>query len=297
MPFGMGGYAQSAVAQGRVYVGGGHAERHIDGSVVMEYSPYSGEWTTLPPYRAYWFAMTVSNNQLVLVGGRERHRASKVLGVWRADRKEWTHPYPAMSTARTSCSAAVHTEWLVVAGGYDDDYHNPSSVEILNTDTKQWYAGPSLPTPCYAMKTIVVGDMYYSMGGTDQGIRVTNRVFSASIPALIGHINSRATMNREPEEQVWKEIPRLPLTGSAPLSIHGSLLAVGGKNQEHRAVTTILLYQPDIEEWVVVGDLPTPRYSCACTRITDREVVVVGGQASADEKLKTVDIGTFLRLS
>ena len=32
--------------------------------------------------------------------------------------------------------------------------------------------------------------------------------------------------------QIWKELPRLPVTGAAPLSISGSLLALGGLEME-----------------------------------------------------------------
>ena len=89
MPYGIGWYIQSVVVQGTVYVGGGQAGDGSDNShIVMEYDTSLGEWTKLPPYRAWYFAMTVIHNQLVLVGGYEDCHRSKVLGVWRADRKE-----------------------------------------------------------------------------------------------------------------------------------------------------------------------------------------------------------------
>ena len=107
MPFGMAG--QSVVVQGRVYVGGGWVGFGSDDhNIVMEYDISSGKWAKLTPYRACYFAMTVINNQLVLVGGEEHGGCSKVLGVWRAESKEWTHPYPDMPTARPSCSAVVY---------------------------------------------------------------------------------------------------------------------------------------------------------------------------------------------
>ena len=89
MPFGMESYVQAVVVQGTVYVGGGYAGYKSDNYIVMEYATQSGKWAGLPPYRACDFAMTVINNQLLLVGGVE-HTYSKVVGVWRADRREWT---------------------------------------------------------------------------------------------------------------------------------------------------------------------------------------------------------------
>ena len=170
MPLGMGGSVQSVVVQEKVYVGGGltNSGSNDDNHIVMVYDISSGKWAELPPYKARCFAMTVINNQLVLVGGQgQKHdySSSKVLGVWRAESKEWTHPYPDMSTARSSCSAVVNNEWLVVAGGYGDHLMRLSSVEVLNTDTKQWYLTPPTPTPWSSMRTAIMGDTCYFMGG------------------------------------------------------------------------------------------------------------------------------------
>ena len=185
MPFGMSGYAQSVVLQGRVYIGGGDTGRSSTNSnVVMEYDTCSGEWTTLPPYQTCGFAMVVSGNQLVLVGGcDENGDESKVLGVWSADLTKWTHPFPEMPTARTWCSVVVCKEWLVVAGGWADA-HSLSVVEVLSTDTKQWHAGPPTPTPWYNLKTAVIGNTGYFMGGHNHTGSAIKNVYHVNIETL-----------------------------------------------------------------------------------------------------------------
>ena len=73
MPFGMGGYVQSVLVEGTVYVGGGVTGYDDNDYIVMAYVISSEQWTKLPPYRTcYDFALTVISNQLVLVGGEER---------------------------------------------------------------------------------------------------------------------------------------------------------------------------------------------------------------------------------
>ena len=68
--FQMSDYMQSVIVQGTVYVGGGYVGRDSRNNyIVMVYDTTSGKWATLPPYRACEFAMTVINNQLLLVGG------------------------------------------------------------------------------------------------------------------------------------------------------------------------------------------------------------------------------------
>ena len=193
-------------------------------------------------------------------------------GVWDADNKQWTHPYPEMHTARWICSAVVHNEWLVVAGGMSASGEMLSSVEVMNTNSKQWYAGPPTPIPWSFMKTATVGDDCYFMGGSTIGSR-TNTMYSVSLSALKAGLNSSTSKG----QKIWKEISET--THSTPLSISGSLLAVGGMDKDRKAVTAIHLYQPDSGEWVKVGDLPTPRSHCTCAMITDRELLVVCGES------------------
>ena len=269
MPFWMSHYVQSVVALGKLYVGGGL----VGGSskknhTVMVYDISSAKWASLPPYKAYQFAMTVIDHNLVLVGGLERDGGdSKLLGVWIADRKVWTYPYPDMPTARQTPSAVVSNDWLVVAGGSSGSGRVLTCIEVLDINRKRWYAGPSTPTPWTSMKTAVVGDMAYFMGGQDS-TSATNKVFQACIPALISHITSKAF--QQTERQIWKEIPGLQLTWSTPLSMTGSLLAVGGKDEDDKAMTAIHHYQPDIGVWMKVEDLPSPCYGCTCAMITDK---------------------------
>ena len=282
MPVAMSSYVQSVVVQGKLYVGGGFTfgNEHI----VMVYNISSGEWATLPPYRTCHFTMAVIKNQLVLVGGKEHGSdyGNKVLGIWEADQRAWTHPYPEMSTSRVRCSVVAYNQWLVVAGSYPCS--RPVPVEVLNTESKQWYADPITLTSWSSMKTAVVGDMGYFMGGfAGKEGRPTSNMYRVCIPTLISHITSGGT-----EVQIWKEIHGPSLRHSVPLSASGSLLAVGGWDENGKAVTAIHLYQPDTGDWVKVGDLPSPRLSCTCAMIADREMLVAGGEDG--RKLKAVDL-------
>ena len=112
-------------------------------------------------------------------------------------------------------------------------------LQVMNTNSKQWYAGPPTPMPLCSMKTATVGDECYFMGGyNDTGFN--NTVYSVSLSALTTGLNSSTS-----KAQIWKEISGLQTTRSAPLSISGSLLAFGGKGKDCKAVTAIHLYQPD----------------------------------------------------
>ena len=264
-----------------MYFGGGWTISDNDDYIVLEYDTHSGKWGRLPPYRLCNFAMTVINNQLVLVGGKDKqYRRSKLLGVWKTDSKKWTHLYPDMPSARSSSSAVTYDKWLIVAGGWSGDNIRLSTVEVMNIDTKQWYTGTPTQTAFTSMKTAIVGDLWYLIGGCDVNGRLIDKVYSVSLPVLISQVNST-----QKDPQIWKCISGLGLHSSTPLSISGSLLSLGGKTMdEHEAVTTIHHYQPDTEEWVKVGDLPSPRSECTCTVINNGEVLVAGGVDKAPVK-------------
>ena len=285
MPFAMSAKIQSVLIQDTLYIGGGDTDYGSNnGYRVMTYDISAGKWATLPPYSTHFFAMTVINNQLLSVGGMGRDcNFSKVLGVWSEDSKKWTHPYPDMTTPRRSCSAVVYKQYLVVAGGKGVD-GRLSSVEIMNTNTKQWYAGCPTPIAWSSMKTAIVGDMCYFMGGLIESDDTT-RVYSVSLPALVSQLNSDSSAN---DTQTWKELPELPVVCAAPLSISESLLAVGGKDKVGKDMCALHLYQPDAGQWVKVADMPTPRHTAISSMITDKTLLVAGGYNNGH--LATMDL-------
>ena len=286
MPFEMSVNIQSVVVEEKMYVGGGYTKLG-DKKVVMEYDTHSEQWATLPPYKTCHFAMTVIHNQLVLVGGlKDSYQRSKQLGVWRAASNEWVHPYPNMPTARYSGSAVSYETWLVVAGGFDEGRNDLTSVQVLNFDSKQWYTAPPMSTGWNSMKTARVGDIWYLMGGAI-GRFYTNKVYSVSLPVLISQLKSKSSSNRG--AQIWNEVSELDVTQSAPLSISGSLLSLGGWKDD-KNTTTIQLYQPESGKWLKVGDLPSPRRLCTNEMISEREILVAGGS----NKTRRTDIASLI---
>ena len=169
MPFEMSSYIQSVTIQDTVYVGGGFVGwKRPNNCIVMAYNTRSCtcKWHQLPPYTADSFAMVVINNQLVLVGGFESfYHSTNLLGMWDTGTQQWTRPYAAMPTAHSYPSAVVYKQWLIVAGG-QIGHLRLSTVEVLDVASNQWYSAPSTPTPWESMKSTILGDMWYLMGGS-----------------------------------------------------------------------------------------------------------------------------------
>ena len=226
--------------------------------------------------------MAVIHNKLTLVGGLDYNlRDTNVLGVWDADGRKWTHPYTPMPTPRSYSSAVVYRQWLIVAGGWSGETRT-SSVEVLDISSNQWYRAPSTPVPWSNMRSPVVGDTWYLMGGFHDDER-TDQVYSVSLSVLISHINNTS-------DRIWNTISCLGLYYSTPVCMGESLLAVGArKSQSGEDVSTILHFIPHRNEWREVGQLPSPLYNCTCTLIGNNQLILTG----ALHLINKVYIGKF----
>ena len=88
-------YPHSVVLERSVYVGGGYAV-YGDGEYCMQVFNMDAEkWSRLPRYRYRYFAMTVINYHLTLVGGRGGGslEVTNQLAVYKPLSQHWTFPY------------------------------------------------------------------------------------------------------------------------------------------------------------------------------------------------------------
>ena len=268
MPIKMSGSVQSVVIGDTVYVGGGNADNDHDKCTVMKLE--QDRWIELPEYTARYFAMTSFANQLVLVGGRDPRTIKLTNQLAAFESGEWTHPYPPMNVARNYTTAVSFNNHIIVAGGWDDKGLS-SSVELLDVASRRWYIAQSLPNPRSELKSTLIGNTLYLMGGFDH-TRATKTVHHVDLNELI----AKALSNLD-TPTLWQTLQEVPLVFSAPLSIGRSLLAVGGRDDRVNPGSSIHLYQPDTRRWVKVGDLPTARFYCTCSVLASGEVIVAGG--------------------
>ncbi|XP_064407317.1 uncharacterized protein LOC135352086 [Halichondria panicea] len=282
MPIKMDGSVQSVVIGDTVYVGGGSADNDRDMCTVMKLE--QDQWTKLPKYTAKWFAMTSLANQLVLVGGTDPRNNKCTNQLALLESGEWTHPYPPMNIARSSSTAVSFNNHIIAAGGHDDKGYT-SSVEVLDVASRRWYIAQSLPNPRSELKSTLIGNTLYLMGGWDH-TGITKTVHHVDLNELI----AKALSNLDTPTP-WQTLQEVSLVFLAPLSIERSLLAVGGRDDRRNPRSSIHLYQPDSRRWVKVGDLPTARYRCTCSVLPSGEVIVAGGQTDPNfgNCVQTVD--------
>ena len=280
VPIRMGDTVQSVAIGRSVYVGGGWAFFYRNSCTVMKLDLQSDEWTKLPQYSVKYFAMTSFANQLVLVGGVDpvTWELSNQITVFESG--QWTNPYPPMNTARYFPTAVSFNSYLIVAGGRGDCQVPISSVKVLDLVSRRWCFAESLPNPLYELRSTLIGDTLYLMGGLNHTGSSTKMVHKVDLVELV--------TNKQTTPTIWQAIEDTPHYDSAPLSVGGSLLAVGGRDDRLNPVSSIHLYQPDTRRWVKVGDLPTAQYNCTCLVVPSGEVIIVGGQTGFMDYLSTL---------
>ncbi len=274
---------QSAEIYGTVYVGGGNTDEIENLHVVMAFNMDSCIWSTLPPYKTKWFAITTFNNRLILVGGLgENHSASNELGEWQSDQNQWSYPFPPLCFARVNPSAVSYKHWLVVAGG---SCHGKclNDVEVFDACNRQWSTGPSTPKPWEGKKSTTVCDTWYLMGGWD-GKQFDCDVFSVSLGAIVSHLEAD-------NSNIWKKLPSLNSIMSCPVGSGTYLLAVGGENREsNEPVSTIQAHLSDRNTWIHAGDLQIVQSECTCVKMSDNFLIIGGSDGNSKLNLFYVSL-------
>ncbi len=284
--------ACAVVLNGKVYIGGG-STCSDDRFIIQVYTPESDGWSRLPNCPVKWFAMAVVNQQLVVVGGNSRdYRPQSAVLVWDSPSQQWTSPYPNMPTARWSSAAVGYQHFLVVAGGGDGSHlMKPhlylTTVNILNTSTKRWYAAAPLPVGCSDPTPALVGDTLYLIGGFSGRSSPNKQLFSTSIPALVLH----ATSTPRAPPPTW-EVTDAELIHSTAVSLHNYLLSVGGKDDRGRCSSAIHLYNPQTKRWTKVGDVPSALSQCTCAVLSSGELMVLTGLGEDGRFSNKVYFGT-----
>ena len=241
--------------------------------------------------------MTALNNQLVLAGGMEvaARKPTNQIAVLQSDK--WGHPYPPMTIARHSSTAVSFNNHIIVAGGRDNQDRLISSVEVLDVTSNRWCIADPLPVGRTEMKSVIVGDVCYNMGGVDHTYH-TKVVHRVNLRELTEKAVSMATSQVTPKPiSLWQTEEDTPLFYSAPLVLKQSTLAVGGLDDRFDVSTSIHLYQSGTRRWVKVGDLPTARYDCTCSVLPNGQVLIAGGVDNYYTPLSRVDLLTVTESS
>ena len=243
----------------------------VRSEILLAFNSITDTWSRLPNCLARLTTLAVINDQLTTVGGKKTNCLYSL--VEEGNQRSWTEIFPPMPTARHNVTAVCTDTVLIVAGGEEHGLvHDKTlkTVEIMNTETRQWSAAAELPIPLYRLSATVCGSHLYMLGGFSKlGRSVPPRsVFKCSIPGL----------STSPLLQRWSRVADHPCIGSTCVTMKGQLLSVGGMYHPYGKISTsIRIYNQANNSWEVIGHLNTARHQCLAVFLPDNRLMVVGG--------------------
>ena len=268
---------------GLVYVGGGY-ETEEASYIINCYDPVNNSWRSSISTPYCFFAMTTLNNNLLIAGGRDNSykRTNRILTM---DAGQLTlKNYTKMIAARKFATATGHQGMLIITGGDGDGRKILSSTELFDSRNGQWYTCNDLPQPHSELKSVIVDDILYLLGGFDKNNHLSPAVFTAPLDTLSRH------------QLKWNTLQDTPWCRSAPVSVYGThLLIIGGGNKigdKHTRTSDVYKLNKVSHSWEAIGHIPSARSLSAAVSTADNRVIVIGGQNDENETTNTVWIGS-----
>ena len=270
---------------------------------VYAYHISSSSWSLTPntPYKG--FALAIIDSLLTAVGGYiGGENTNQLLSLTdEGSGRRWTEKFPPMPTKRYHVSALCIGTTLIVAGGLGHGDETLKTVEVLNTETREWHTAADLPQPLAQSSIALCGDLVYLLGGEDQEKAVTTSMYSCSLtsllfstsPTLLG-LGGRlvSTLKRSSKRSPWNRVADLPVKRSTAVSLHGRLLAIGGDDSKGKPTTAVHMYQPTTNSWEVISHMTTSRTQCLSAVLPDNQLMVVGGLTTGEKFCESVEFGT-----
>ena len=270
-------YHTAVWLNGLVYVGGGYEAGWKASFTINCYDPVKNSWSSPINTPYYYFAMTELNNKLLIAGGEDKSNkvTNQILIMDDGQLKNYTK----MTIARLSAVAAGHQGMLIITGGYDKG-ERLSSTELFDSTNGQWYTCSDLPQPHNWLRSVIVDNILYLLGGYNKDGNASPAVFTAPLDNL-----SRPQLK-------WNIHQDTPWCWSAPVSINGTqLLTVGGEKGSTRTSDVHKLNKV-IHTWEAIGHIPSARKASAAVSTADNTVIVIGGWNDKNKFTNTVWIGS-----
>ena len=242
---------------------------------VYKYETRSDKWSVLPPCLVKCFEIGQLSGKLVTVGGSDRAAFVADVYTYEEETQQWEKSIPPMPTPRRWFCVVTYHSSIAVCGGKTPSGET-NVIEVFKSETSQWYTAAPLPVACHDMQSTIINDTCYLVGGYHR-----RSIMCASLPSLF----QSATPHNQPspdaqQQSVWTMLPDMPHRCSALTNINiggGTLLALGGCDDEGSPNHDIHAYNPSTKSWMIVGSLPQTCYGATAELLPSGQVILIGG--------------------
>ena len=278
-----------------MYVCGGGCSDIRLARIVQVYNLDKETWTQLSPAPQCDSEAAAIDNELVLIAGHEASSLTitKMVSSW--TEQGWEQNIPALPTKRIRPSVMTYGNIVIVAGGRGEDNQTIlSSIDVLDTTTRQWQtpANLQLPRPMYEMQMTVCATHIYVASAafrydvTTDTVRTFKSVWQLPVSTPI-----KVLKNEDRSPLQWAKTALTPLYHSSLLQNTAHPLAVGGRDGSYKPTPNIAVYDPRSNKWSTVGQLLEPRVRCAVVSLS-RDTFMVCGGCSDDRNPRSTLLNT-----
>ena len=260
----------------------------------LMYDSNKDQWSKLPalPYVNFSLVSVPDKKQLLAIGGVVVNNGvieiSNKVFLWDEENRNWITPYPNMPTARCRCSSISHGSTVIVAGGVTcwDSWTITRAVEMLHIKEHTWLTKSNwsvveqLPhVVCAAIPLIVNNNLYIAVGSNKESGARTCNIVTASLPELLQSSNKNTSSG-----QVWNKLADMPYPSFSFNHYQGRLITFSGgycveqpdiKKPAFQSVPLILIYNPYINTWDCVGEIPYEYLLGRSVHIRDNKILFI----------------------
>ena len=277
--------AQAVYLRKKIYIGGGNTGNVETDSLVFEYNFKTNSWKALPPMEAIFFGLCKLEGELVAVGGKAGTEITSAVYVFDSFTKRWKNSLPPMAEARYSPSCTSTQSGIIIIGGLSSRNELLSSIEVMKSDTFQWY------TACYLSRsatlshasTMVLQDTIYLIGGYQSSTASSycNVAHSSPVDILLNYCGLIPGS--------WTPIVSTPHCQSTIACIGPCLMSLGGTNKPYTPPVhrNMYGYCPMSETWVYVGELPYAFCHGTAVSLPNNEIIIMGGWIQPGKQKRT----------
>ena len=267
----------------KVFITGGRQGNSDPCKVIQVYHIDDQEWTTISDIPQYWCGVDVIQGHLTLIGGVDAVTGEDTGKLSTYVNDHWEEIYPPMPTPRYCLGIALEDNLLITAGGECAEAAM-STVEVLNTESKQWYSLKSLQLPepiCSCDMTISSGYVYIG-GGGNAAKEASKSYWRLPWSAIQQSVQSRDNTS---SPVTWEKIADSPFIASSLLPNSKLPVLFGGeddKTSEYKTRSDIFVYDPTQKRWTAVGNISTECGYLCVVPINSNVVFVCSGSIDSE---------------
>ena len=232
---------------------------------VAAFDPKTNMWTTHTPLPmgADHINLAGVGDKLYMLSTAQSGTTYEYNPLAPAAQRAWTAK-TGPPVRRPAAAVGVLGTMIYLAGGFTTHDVPAREVLVYNTADDTWNATlPPLPTARSHVNGVVVGNVFYVLGGREAG---TAGPRQARVDAL------------DTTTRVWSSKAVMPMIRSegAAVALNGLIIFAGGEGAGGTPYASVLAYDPMVDQWIPRAPLAGARHAMG-GGVVDGKIYVPGG--------------------